>query len=180
MYKKLYDKYFQKSYTFLFPITRISKNSRFNPLGTYIALDGIYKFEDCKLICLYKHDNDSVWNKFKYYNFTVNVKFEKEIVLDEYRSLIIFDLSEFKEDYEFFLQGKYSKFSDTLKQILKDFYKPTSPEWFYIDSFINPAKYFDIYSKLLETDIRVIKEVGELCNKYNEDKEHYTIKILQQ
>jgi transcription initiation factor TFIIIB Brf1 subunit/transcription initiation factor TFIIB len=81
----------------------------------------------------------------------------------------------YKDDWMYFMLGKYSKFSTVLKRAIKTYYGKTSAEYKYLDSFLNPEEYFNKYADLLQIDVDVLKNVGELCNPCNKDKE--TLKI---
>ena len=50
----------------------------------------------------------------------------------------------------------------------------------YVNSFVYPEKYFGIYKTLLNIDLDILVEVGELCSKPDFEKEilHAKIKSL--
>ena len=43
------------------------------------------------------------------------------------------------------------------------------------DTYLFPEKYFEIYAELLELDIQTLKQIGELCDPCDIEKE--TLKI---
>jgi len=49
----------------------------------------------------------------------------------------------------------------------------------YMDSFLFPEKYFNIYSELLGVNEEVLMEVGELCTKPDMEKEIYLVSVEQ-
>jgi hypothetical protein len=55
------------------------------------------------------------------------------------------------------------------------YYGENSGEYKYLHSFLNPEEYFNKYADLLQMDVEILKNVGELCNPCNKDKE--TLKI---
>ena len=75
------------------------------------------------------------------------------------------------EDYDVFLQGKYSLFSAASKKRLTDYYGTHTPEWVYIESFMFPAKYFKQYANILGIEEDTLREVGELCDRFDPEKE---------
>ena len=85
----------------------------------------------------------------------------------------VFDLTEFKEDYECVANGTYSKFSRKAKEKISDYYGVHTPEWVYIESFLFPFKYYSIYAEILDVDEKILKDVGELCPKYDPEKEMF-------
>jgi hypothetical protein len=76
----------------------------------------------------------------------------------------IFDYSRHAEDWDWFLKGKYSKMSRIYKRRIMDFYGSYSPNFAYVESFLTPAKYFEIYSEILGIHVDELKKVGELCS----------------
>ena len=92
-------------------------------------------------------------------------------------NLYVFDFEIYKTDWYNFLMGKYSKLSNVLKRAIKVYYGDKSKEYKYIDSFLYPDKYFDVYAKLLEVDVSSLKEIGELCDPWNLEKESLKIPV---
>lgn len=171
MITSLYTSSFQKSYTFLYPALCIGKNSAFKPKGTYMSIPELYEFSDYKLILKYVVNNTKPdWVKFKYHNITSNKMFYKDISVPQF-DLFVFDMKEFKSDWDLILQGKYSQLSERLKQLLKGYYKEHSPEWKYVDSFINPHAHFKDYARLYDINEDILVSVGELCDKPIEQDE---------
>jgi hypothetical protein len=75
------------------------------------------------------------------------------------------------------MYAKYSKISQNSKKILSTYYGVHTPEWVFMESYLYPEKYFKIYAEILKVDIDDLKAVGELCEKYDLDKE--TCKVVQ-
>ena len=95
------------------------------------------------------------------------------VPLDNNKIAYVFDMNQIAYDYDLFMQGKYSQFSKNAKKNLSDYYGIHTPEWVYIESFIFPKKYFKQYAEILEMDVIVLQEVGELCNKQDTQKETF-------
>ena len=174
MIDNLYNKYFQKSRSFLYPVLGIKKNSYFTPSGTYISLPGKYGAEDMKLIVSFRVNNSAEFLDFESQMLTGNPLYEESFQVREY-SIYVFDFQTYQNDWFQFLTGKYSKLSVVLKKAIKIYYGEKSSEYKYIDSYLYPEKYYDVYAKLLDVDAKDLKTIGELCNPWDMEKE--TLKI---
>jgi hypothetical protein len=177
MIKSLYEGYFQKSGVFLFPILGISKGSSVTPVGIYTSLKGHYSSKDYKLIITYYLRDDPEFRVFEKTKLLGNKYFHNYLETSKNVGVYIFDLSEYKEDWDSFLQGKYSKLSKDLKIIILSHYAKSKKNYVYVDSYLNPEMYFDIYSKILECSPKLLQKVGELCDKPNLKKETLEIKL---
>jgi hypothetical protein len=176
MIDKLYGKYFQKSRSFLYPMLGIKRSSYISPSGTYISLEGKIEAEDIRLICTFKDDNSEGFKSFENQMLLTNPLFVEKIRVNEF-NLYVFDLEIYQDDYFNFLLGRYSKFSAHLKRAIKNYYGEKSAEYQIIETYLYPEKYFDVYAKLLDVDVNLIKKIGELCDPYNHKKENLKIPI---
>jgi hypothetical protein len=174
MITKLHKNYFQKSKVFLFPALGIERDADFKPTQTFISLDDIINPEDIKLICLYKTEKTESFEKFEEQIILSNPLLTEIIAFPDY-SLYIFDYESYMYDWYNFILGKYSKLSAVLKQAIMSYYEKSKLEYDYIDSFLNPEKYYDLYSKLLDVDNKILKNVGELCDPCDLIKENYSL-----
>lgn len=174
MIDSLYTKYFQKSRSFLYPALGIKRTAHHTPSGTYIALDGVVGPEDMKLVCTFKDDRTEGFKSFEEQMLISNPLFSNIVHVDDY-NLYLFDYSGYQSDWFNFIMGKYSKFSNPLKKAIKLYYGEGSSEYKYIESYLQPDKYFEVYAKLLNVDPEVLKQVGELCDPCDIEKE--TLKI---
>jgi hypothetical protein len=181
MIKSLYPGYFQKSGVFLFPILGISKGTSVTPKGIYTSLKGHYDHGDYKLITSYYLRDDPEFRVFEKNKLLGNKYYHDFLETSKNVGVYIFDLSEYKKDWDYFLQGKYSKLSRNLKDIILGHYGKSKKNYVYVDSYLNPEMYFDIYSKLLGCDPKLLSVVGELCDKPNLHKEtlEITLKNLE-
>jgi hypothetical protein len=59
----------------------------------------------------------------------------------------------------------------SLKRKIKDHFDKKSSSYVYIDSYLFPERYFEMYSDLLGVNQNLLKEVGELCSKPDLEKE---------
>jgi hypothetical protein len=173
MIDKLYNKYFQKSKSFLYPALGIKK-STFGPENTYLSIEGVIPPEDMKLICVFKKSDTEKFKVFEEQQILTNPLYVKKINTES-KNIYVFDLYLYKDDWLYFMLGKYSKFSTVLRRAIRMYYGENSGEYKYLHSFLNPEEYFNKYADLLQMDVDVLKNVGELCNPCNKDKE--TLKI---
>lgn len=172
--------YFQKSKNFLFPL--ICSNKVQN-VETYLMCDGIDEdITEYNLLCKCPKGEDmgedflkSVINVYEYDKFDI----------------YILDLTNWKEDVESFLKGEYSKFSKEGRgKILKEFGYEQYPVketkgYYHFYVYFFPDKYKKEVAKELwevhglfntyEEAYSVIKDMKELCQIYNSEKE--TLKL---
>lgn len=178
MIKTLYQDYFQKSKTFLFPALKIARNSSIQVSETFISWDGMYTPEDGKLMLLYDDVNTEA---FKAFELKVLVShplyFTTHRLIDGDTAVYVYDYSILRKDWDHFLKGKYSLLSKELKQAILTYYGKNSHEYKYIASFLLPEDFFPVYSELLDVHIDTLKSVGELCDPYNVDKETCKISV---
>lgn len=174
MIESLYTKYFQKSRSFLYPLLGIKRTSVHNPVGSYIALDGVTGPEDMLLVCSFKDDGSTGFKSFEEQMLLGNPLFEKVIAAGDHK-VYLFNFSSYRSDWFNFILGKYSKLSVPLKKAIKTYYGENTSEYKYIDSFLYPDKYFSVYAHLLGVNIETLKAVGELCDPCDIEKE--TLKI---
>jgi hypothetical protein len=175
MIDKIYNKYFQKSKSFLYPALGIKK-SGFGPESTYLSIEGLIPAEDMKLICIYKNADSEKFKNFEEQNITTNPLYVKTITVND-KNIYIFDLYIYKNDWLYFMLGKYSKFSNVLKKAIKSYYGESSGEYKYIQTYLYPQEYFAEYAKLLQIDEETLKNIGELCDPCNKEKENLKIPI---
>jgi len=177
MIKTLYKDYFQKSYTFLYPLLGFKKNSAFKPAQTYVSWSNTedgndnITINDKKLICVYEIDDSQEWHNFETKSLLCHPMLDFVQKIDSNRMAFVFDLHMFKNDFDNFTIGKYSKFSEKGKKLITDYYGIHTPEWVYIESFLFPKKYFKAYAEILLVPYDTLQKVGELCDKYNLERE---------
>lgn len=175
MITEIYREYFQKSYTFLYPLLGIKKKFP-KPEHTYMFWPDISD-EPCKLFCIYKKEKTDLWRKFERDFLITHKMLDHCIPIDDENILYVFDLNCFSADYKKLLDGKYSQFSTEARKLITDYYGVHTPEWVYIESFMFPQKYFKKYAELLDVDVEFLKSVGELCPKYDKEKETCSLQV---
>lgn len=172
----IYKKYFQKSKVFLYPILGIKRGSNVVPIETYICWKGYYNSEDMKLICVYNINKNDEYDLF-----------EKDVLLKHNRlfdlvkidsvAVLTFDFSDLGDDWNHFVNGRYSKISLDFKKTILNFFDKYSGNYAYMHSYLIPEKYFNNYADLLGVDTDMIIKVGELCTKPDLDKETLILEI---
>lgn len=170
MIENLYGKYFQKSKSFLYPILGVPKNVTINPIGTYLSIKGSIDPDDMKLVCVYAKNDSPEFKEFEVQMLISNPLYDKTICIKDH-ILYVFDFQIYKNDWFNFLLGKYSKLSTIIKRAIKVYYGETSIEYQYMNSYLNPNKYFSSYAKLLDMADEELEEIGELCDPCNLEKE---------
>ena len=177
--KSLYREYFQKSRVFLYPALDIKRGNSIIPLGTYIAWEQLgIEPKDAKLICIYKHRTDQEYLDFEAKMLKGNKLFETSVLInDGCEMAYIFSFNPFKQDWLYFLTGKYSRMSLIFKRKIKDFFRQSGNNYVYVESFLHPEKYFALYSELLNVSISDLKEVGELCSPPDLSKETFSVQL---
>lgn len=174
--KQIYNKYFQKSKCFLFPVLGIKKESEYIPIQSFMIWENIYNLNDYNLILIYENSKHIKWHKYLINNIMNNRMFNEFFKVNENIVAVSFNLHDIKEDYNNIVKGKYSKISKKTKIKIRSYYGYSSPEWAYMESFLFPEKYIEIYSKILDVDEIHIRHTGELCDLPDFDKE--TLKLI--
>ena len=163
--KQIYKSYFQKSKVFLYPLLGIQKGVRFVPVETYITWN--HDLIDSKdvLVCAYAikdatSDQQELERK-KQFNIFVKKHLEKnELYYSRHYTddleLIVFDLSHFRKDLQKFREGKYSQFSLITKKLIMKFFGDTGTIAEYMESYLYPEKYYEVYSNILNITIEII------------------------
>jgi len=173
----LYRKYFQKSKIFLYPLLDIKRGTSVVPSHTFVAWNDTYKPEDMKLICLYETRLDK-----EYINFEKNVLLKHSrlcdyVKADAVTSIFTFDFSDLSDDWDHFINGRYSKMDVRIKRRILDFFDSNSGNYFYVNSYLFPLTNHAVYAELLDVSIDLIKEVHELCDKPDFDKENLVLEV---
>lgn len=172
MIKDIYRSYFQKSFTFLYPLLGFNKRKHPVPRHTFMYWDN-KNINEPLLYCVYEKEDNERWRMFEENYLITHECFVDCEILDDNIIAYIFDLTQFKDEYENVINGTYSKFSREAKKKISDYYGVHTPEWVYVESFLFPSKYYKIYAEILDVDVKSLQEVGELCPKYNPDKETF-------
>jgi len=180
MIETLYNKYFQKSKVFLYPILELEKCFNINSTTTYLFLKD-HKEDDMYLYVLFKINDYKSFTLPCRKKIIYNKFFHEIKILSNTEILITFNLFPICSDWEYFIEGKYSKFSKQSKDKILKFFNKDKANYVYVESFLYPEKYFNIYSHLLNVNLYHLEKTGELCDKLDIDKEtlNYSSKDLE-
>jgi len=107
----------QKSFIFLYPLLQIQSKRSIKPLKTYMYCSGM---EDELLICIYKV-NRKHWSSFNEKVLSKHKLLKSTVPLTDKKYAYIFDLSEFKKDYDLISVGKYHLLSQFAKTCIMSF-----------------------------------------------------------
>jgi len=178
---EIYRKYFQKSSTFLYPLLGFKKGKHPKPEKTFISWQGFSSTgKHRRLFCVYRRDESrQEWKDFEREYLITHKMLETSVPLDDDRIMYVFDMTGVKEDYDAFLNGKYSQFSQASRKVLGDYYGIHTPEWVYIESYLFPDKYFKQYAQILDVEEQFLRHVGELCDRYDEARETCELPVPQ-
>jgi len=166
------EMYFQKSRVFLYPVLGVKKSGSVTPINTFVSwAEGGITQRDRKLICTFYLRNDKDYLQFEKQSLLKNELFHDFKEGPDGIGAYVFDFNKHAVDFDTFLKGAYSRFKPFVKDRIKKHYNGNNSNSVYVDSFINPKKYYDIYSDILGMPVSQLKG-GELCDKPNFEKEH--------
>ena len=170
------DIYLQKSTLFLFPLLGIKREISIKPANTYLAWQGEDDINCGKLLCAFKETNIPEFAHFEKSVLQESEFFIDFIELEDNKVIYRFDLKKYKEDIFQFMNGKYSAFSEDTKTIIVEYYSANKYTKEYILSYFYPERYFEKYAFLLNVEVALLKDVGELCNPYDPLQETLCLK----
>lgn len=174
----VYRKYFQKSQVFVYPLLGIKRGAAYVPKATYIAWEeNDTTSEDMKLVCVYNNDGSNTFDVFVKSVLLKHSRLFGYVKADSKTSVFTFEFSDLSDDWGNFLKGKYSKINLNLKAKILNFFDPQSGNYQYMKSYLHPEKFYDQYAELLNTDVELLKSVGELCTKPDLAKETLQLEI---
>jgi hypothetical protein len=173
----IYRKYFQKSKIFLYPLLDIKRGTNIVPEETYLSWNDEYVPEDIKLICKYDIKGDKDYSKFESSVLLKHNRLLDYIKVSDEEAIFIFDFSDFSNDWNYFINGKYSQMNISTKNKILDFFDKKSGNYAYVNSYLFPEKYYTTYAELLNCSEELLISVGELCSKPDFEKEKLLIKV---
>tara|TARA_R100001460_G_scaffold89600_3_gene131138 strand:- start:719 stop:1270 length:552 start_codon:yes stop_codon:yes gene_type:complete len=169
----VFANYFQKSKVFLYPLIDMKKNYRYTPIETYVRWQNVYKLSDKKLICEYKVRPSKRFQTFEKKYIATNPYLENIIYLTEKQMVCIYDMSKFEDEFIYFIKGEYSKYKDIYKEKVLEFYEEKGKKNKYVDSYLFPEEYHEMYADELDVDLSIVQDTFELCNKPDLEKETF-------
>lgn len=177
--KNVYEKYFQKSKMFLYPLLKIRQGNSIVPIQTYMAWKDIYELGDYKLICIYHDRKDPEFKSFEERFLLSNQYFYDYFILPDETIAYVFDLSEYSHDYRLIALGQYSELSSEFKFKIINFFSSNPHHAAYIDSYLYPERHYYTYAELLNCNVDLLMSVGQLCSAPNLQEEILISKPIQ-
>ena len=196
--------YIQKSRIFLFPLTGIKKDRVFAPINTYVSSpnlvndfypEGIrdtdrilianypkkYRDQYEKLSTIvrkpkFSQDIGSLWEEYELNNILSNPTF---LAVHETADELIytFDLSDWKFDWDNFLKGRYSLFSQSAKDKVINYrwyiLSPKEKKKMMCYLYPNKEECLQTFAIQLNESVEDLRAVKELCSKPDLKQEMY-------
>jgi len=175
MIDTLYTDYFQKSTIFLYTLLQIRRGGAASPLKTYIAYEDMIRPEHRILLCRYEKRTDDAFIKFEKEKLLGHPHFKGYFKLKDESKLYLFDFNFIGEDWDLLINGRYSQASLKTRQTILNHFEKGSANHLYVESYLFPKKYMADYARLLDVDIKVLQQVGELCDKPDFSKERLAV-----
>jgi hypothetical protein len=179
--KLISNLYVQKSNWFLYPLLGIKKSVRYKPSQTYIAdLQKGITDQDNMLICVYKKELlDKAFQYFEDVYLFNNYHF-KDFYETKTCLVYIFDLSHFSKDFQKFIKGKYSGYSEKSKAIINGYYAKHDQFGVHphpkINAYLNPTQeVFEQVSEEYGIPLETVISIGEVIDKPDLDKEIFIV-----
>jgi len=175
--KEVNREYFQRSMFFLYPVLKIPSSVSIKPTCTYLSWENKYDVTDKRLICLFpKIDIEQPMKALHEKKYLLgNSRYENMYMLEDGSIVYVFNLDNIAKDWDHLLEGRYSKLSAYVRLAINDYFRANLKTAGYMDSYLNPDKYYDIYAKLLGVDPDLLREGIELLSKPDMGKEHLTL-----
>lgn len=155
----------------MYPLLGIKRGGSVTPIETYIAWEGICEPHEAKLVCKYHLRNDPEFLLFEKEKLYGNKLFYDFKQLDDNIGAYVFDFSCYKQDWIKIIDGNYSELSYQYKKQIENFYGKRDPNYAYVESFLYPLKYYNIYAELLDVNVELLQEAKQLCSKISLEKE---------
>jgi hypothetical protein len=143
------------------------------PEEVYLSINGKIRPEDRKLICVYDPNSDEAYSTFKQERLVNHALLSDHMTNENGHELFIFNMKGFAKDWDYFLEGSYSKISDKVKTLIQDFFEKNSGNYIYMNSFLYPEKWHKRYAEILDVPISLLEEVIEVIDKPDFERKCY-------
>jgi len=174
--KTIQSNYIQKSRIFLYPLLGIKRGVSVTPIETYMIWEGMYDITDYKLICNYHLRDDVEFQIFTEQVLMQNKYFSDFFELEDDTGVFIFNFEKLASEYQKIADGKYSQLHPEVKNIITEFFRNHHQHHIYMLSYLDPQRFIPEYANLLDVDIEILRQVGELCSIPNLEKEKLKVK----
>lgn len=164
---KLITTYFSKSKWFLYPA--IINDGKFVPSRTFISSPDLgITLKDYKIITLFSKENNNEFEEFSRKVLLTNPDLLSFQELDSY-FMYIFSMKNYKVDFDYFVNGKYSKLSKETKDKILSITKKNPTNVALLKIYLFPYSSVDYFENMIdffgENSRSALLEVGELCSK---------------
>lgn len=138
------------------------------------------------MIVTYRKETSEAFTKFEKRFLLNNRLFKDYVECEDDVNAYIFTFEKHSADWLYFLEGRYSKFSTDFKNSILKFVFGQTTDTRTISSYLYPEKYMETYARYYSDSeevsemIELLKEVGELCDPYNIEKETVKLNIKEQ
>jgi hypothetical protein len=173
---QLYKKYFQKSKILLYPLLGIER-CKIGPIEVYLSIKGKYTPQDQKLVCVYDPTSDENYMEFKKERLANHSLLSDQFIDITGHEIFVFDFSKYASTWNLLLDGKYSQIPIKEKNLILNFFEKNSGNYIYIHSYLFPNKWHQRYAEILDVPVDLIKEVNELIDKPDFEKETFHYKV---
>lgn len=194
--------YYQKSFYYLYPLLGFKRSDLFTPINTYLKCSiSELDIQENRLLVLYKHHNNDLFDKFEKEHI-INNPFFESICYTEDGGLYTFNMSLYTDTVENFMRGEYTKIRNSDKQrILNYFGFKVSPELMaegkipIIEGSIYPMTtlYFSLFkshfAKFLsetldiydteEEALKIISDMKEVTPIFDSSKEYLETNLVE-
>jgi hypothetical protein len=169
----VYTDYFQKSKVFLYPLLKFKKGMSYVPMQTYVCWGDVYTPDDYMLLCEYRAKTTNGFKIFYNNYLKKHELFFNHIDMGNNKHMFIFNLKDYKYDFDRFMLGKYSQFSLKSKMTILDFFNSPGTMLNFVTAFLSPDTAHLEYAKELNVDIKDIIKIYEVCSILNLKKETF-------
>lgn len=157
---------------FRLPVGKYHQKAAFTPEQTYLSWQGFYEMCDNRLICIYQKGSDLIrWAGFRNTVIGKNPFFEFcDEPANENYAVVTFNLDPRQESFQAIASGKYSKILPDMKSLILMCHGINTGEHAYMESFLYPEKFTDVYADLYDVRKEFLVQVGELIDKPNAER----------
>jgi hypothetical protein len=138
---------------------------------------------ECMEIIMYFNEEGEIFERFLETTIYTNKNLQSSYDLEDDGKLFVFDISEHWKTVALFIEGKYSKFDNKIKTIIRTFWED-SPINYNVPQLghdfkiiFHPELYFETAAEELGVSVSLLKKVGELMSPPDIQKEQIKIKL---
>jgi len=155
-------------------------------ISSYLKWGEVCGIECMELLVYIKDTEGEIFSRFEDSIIVNNPRFTSKFEIEEGGFAYLYDLSEYYETISLFMEGKYSKFSNTIKNMIRNYHSdspivtnsmPILGAHFKI--ILYPEYYFKGAAEQLRVPLSIIESVGELMSIPSIEEETFNLKLLK-